>query len=240
MKSEHYEEERLDQFLECTELCDWDNPEVMTAAENVTRGSVSREEAALKIFYFLRDEVVFSISDSRTRASQTLKSRAGECGTKTNLHVALLRASGIPARFHISRCRSVVLTGVIPDWLSSRMPEVVSHFWPEAYLSGRWVACEGLFDKALYEALLSRDAIDRQQIPTIDWDGRTNLMLLKHWVVEDLGTMTSFDDVYEMLDAHRKEEGLPPRIVERIFGRLIYSSFRRHTDRVRRSQFDKN
>ncbi|UCH05648.1 MAG: hypothetical protein JSW05_05645, partial [Candidatus Thorarchaeota archaeon] len=109
-----------------------------------------------------------------------------------------------------------------------------------AYLSGRWVACEGLFDKVLYEALLSRGTIDRQQIPTIEWDGRANLILLKHWVVEDLGTLTSFDDVYEMLDAQRKEEGLPPRMVERIFGRLIYYSFRRHTDRVRRSQFDKD
>jgi hypothetical protein len=241
MKSEQYEEEEgLDRFLECTELCDWDNPEVMRAAENITKGSASQEEAALKTFCFVRDDIVFSISDSRTKASQTLKSRAGECGTKTNLHIALLRASGIPARFRISRCRSAALEGVIPDWLYSRMPEVVSHFWPEAYLSGRWVACEGLFDKALYEALLRRGTIDRQQIPTIDWDGRTNLMLLKHWVVEDLGTMTSFDDVYEMIDANRKEEGLPPRIVERVFGRLIYSSFRRHTDRVRRSQFDKD
>jgi len=51
---------------------------------------------------------------------------------------------------------------------------------------------------------------------------------------------SSFDDVYELLDTHRKEEGPPPRIVERIFGWLIYSSLRRHTNRVRRNQFGEN
>ncbi len=238
MKTGNYEEEGLDRYLECTELCDWDNQEVIRVAEDITRGSVSPEEAALKIFRFVRDEIVFGISDSRTRASQTLKSRAGECGTKTNLHVALLRASGIPARFHVSRCRSEALKGVIPNWLLTRMPPVVSHFWPEAYIFGRWVACEGLFDKRLYQALLGHGDLERQQIPTIEWDGDSNLVLLKHWIVEDLGTLASFDDVYEMLDRRRKEEGLPPRIVERLFGRLIYSSFRSHTERVRMAQFD--
>jgi hypothetical protein len=241
MKIEHnQEEEGLDRYLECTELCDWDNPEVMRASEDITKGTASPEEAALKIFYFVRDEIAFSISDSRTRASQTLKSRAGECGTKTNLHIALLRASGIPARFHVSRCRSEALTGVIPNWLLTRMPQVASHFWPEAYVLGKWVACEGLLDKSLYQALLSRGIIDRQQIPTIEWNGNTDLILLKHWIVEDIGILNSFDDVYEMLDRRRKEEGMPPRIVERLFGWLIYSSFRRHTDRLRRSQFDKD
>ncbi|MFW9802414.1 MAG: transglutaminase family protein [Candidatus Thorarchaeota archaeon] len=241
MKIEHnQEEEGLDRYLECTELCDWDNPEVMRASEDITKGTASPEEAALKIFYFVRDEIAFSISDSRTRASQTLKRRAGECGTKTNLHIALLRASGIPARFHVSRCRSEALEGVIPNWLLTRMPQVASHFWPEVYVLGRWVACEGLFDKRLYQALLSRGNIDRQQIPTIEWDGNTDLILLKHWIVEDLGILNSFDDVYEMLDRRRKEEGMPPRTVERLFGWLIYSSFRRHTDRVRRGQSDKD
>jgi hypothetical protein len=241
MKIEHkQEEEGLDRYLECTELCDWENPEVMRASEDITKGTASSEEAALKIFYFVRDEIAFSISGSRTRASQTLKSRAGECGTKTNLHVALLRALGIPARFHVSRCRSEALEGVIPNWLLKRMPPVVSHFWPEVHVLGRWVACEGLFDKKLYQALLDRGNINRQQIPTIEWDGNTDLILLKHWLVKDLGTLNSFDDVYEMLDRRRKEEGMPPRMVERLFGWLIYSSFRRHTDRMRGGLSDKD
>jgi len=237
MRIKQDEDEGLNRNLESTELCDWENPQIMEIAEEITRGSGSQEAAALKIFYFVRDQIAFSISDSRTKASRTLKRRAGECGTKTNLHVALLRASGIPARFHISRCRSEVLRGVIPDWLFTRMPEIASHFWPEVYLSGRWMACEGLLDKTLFEALVSIGSIDSDQIPTIDWDGTNDLVLLQNWIVDDLGTMASFDDVYEMLDMRRREEGMPPRIVERLFGRIIYSILKRHTDQVRSGLF---
>ncbi len=125
------------QYLKPTELCDWDNPDILRKVKEIRGKSQSQQEKSLNIFYFVRDEIVFSINDARSKASQTLKRGAGECGTKTNLHVALLRASGIPARFHLSKCRSEVLRGIIPDWLSDRMPKVVSHFWPERYASGQ-------------------------------------------------------------------------------------------------------
>ncbi|UCE10495.1 MAG: transglutaminase domain-containing protein [Candidatus Thorarchaeota archaeon] len=233
MKIENESHHDLDRYLESTELCDWRNPSVVETAERVTQGAGSPEEKALRVFHFVRDEVVFSISDPKSKASQTLKRRAGECGTKTNLQIALLRASGIPARFHASKCRSEALKGIIPDWLYTRMPAIVSHFWTEVHINGRWLASEGLFDKPLFEALLDLGLIERQKIPSIEWDGETSLILLKHFIVDDLGIMTSYDDVYCMLDKQRKEEGMPPRIVERLLGRFIYYMFKRRTDRIR-------
>ena len=233
MKTSNMETRYPSQYLESTELCNWDNPEILAKAKEITGEAMTQQEAALKIFYYVRDEIVFSITNSISKASQTLKRGTGECATKNNLHVALLRASGIPARFHLSKCESDSLNGIIPEWLSSRMPKVVSHFWPEVSLSGKWIACEGLFDKDLYNGLLEKNLLDKDRIPTIDWDGENDLIILESWLVEDRGTTPSYEEIYSMLDGQRKEEGMPPRIVERLFGWIIYSSFKRHTDRIR-------
>lgn len=234
MIKDYQKTSETNQYLKPTELCDWDNPDIMRKAREIKRESQSQKETALNIFFFVRDEIAFSINNARSKASQTLRRGGGECGTKTNLHVALLRASGIPARFHLSKCRSEALKGIIPDWLFSRMPTVASHFWPEVYLSGKWVACEGLLDRELYNGLLERELLDRNLIPTIDWNGETSLIILKPWIVEDRGTTLSYEYIYEMLDRTRKEEGMPPRIVDRLFGWIIYSFFKRHTDRIRK------
>ncbi len=234
MTEEYQEASNVSQYLKPTEMCDWKHPDILRKANEIKGKPKTQQETALSIFYYVRDEIVFSINDSKTKASQTLKKGFGECATKTNLHIALLRASGIPARFHLSKCESSSLNGIVPDWLSSRMPDVASHFWPEVYLSGKWIACEGLFDKGLYDGLVERNLLDKNRIPTIDWDGEYDLMILKPWLVEDRGTTSSYEDIYSMLDGTRKEEGMPPRIVERLFGWIIYSSFKRHTDSIRK------
>ena len=234
MMKEHQEVSNTSQYLKPTELCDWNHPDILRKVEDLRRKSKSQQETSLNIFYFVRDEIVFSINDAKSKASQTLKRGTGECVTKTNLHVALLRASGIPARFHLSKCRSEALKGIIPDWLSNRMPKVASHFWPEVYLSGKWIACEGLIDSDLYSGLRKRGLLERNLIPTIDWDGKNSLIILESWLVEDRGTTPSFEYIYTMIDRTRKEEGMPPRIVDRLFGWIIYSFFKRHTDRIRK------
>jgi hypothetical protein len=235
MTSKQEEVSNSSQFMEPTELCDWNHPDILEKAKELVERSKTKREAALDIFNFVRDEIVFSINDAKSKASQTLKRRSGECATKTNLHVALLRASGLPARFHLSKCRSEALKGIIPEWLFNRMPEVASHFWPEVFLSGKWVGCEAMLDRDLYCGLMKKGLLERDLIPTIDWDGETNLVILKPWLVEDRGTTPSYEYIYNMLDRTRKEEGMSPRIVENLFGRIIYSVFRRHTDRIRKS-----
>ncbi len=235
MIERHQEIGEANQYLKSTELCDSCHPDILKKVKEIKGDTKSQQEIALKIFYFVRDEIVFSINDSKSKASQTLRRKTGECGTKTNLHVALLRASGIPARFHLSKCKSESLKGIIPSWLYDRMPKVASHFWPEVYLSGKWIACEGLLDKKLYDGLLKRDLLKKDLIPTINWDGENSLIILKPWLVEDNGTTASYESIYAMLDKRRKEEGMPPRIVDRLFGWIIYSSFKRHTDGIRKS-----
>lgn len=224
----------MEEYLQATTFCDWQAPEILGLAEEICQGAFTEKERALRIFSFIRDEIYFGINNMKTKATGVLKLRTGECGTKTNLQIALLRAVGIPARFRVTRCKSEALRGIVPDWLANRMPPVVSHFWCECFLEGRWVSCEAMLDRPLYESLLEKGQIELEEIPTIDWDGESDLTVMKPWIVQDRGTLASYDDIYEMMDKSRGEEGIPPRIVERLLGWMIYWYLRRYTDKVRK------
>ena len=53
------------------------------------------------VYDFVRDEVAFGYNASdNLPASQVLSDRLGQCNTKGNLFMALLRAVDIPCRFH--------------------------------------------------------------------------------------------------------------------------------------------
>ena len=82
--------------------------------------------------------------------------------------------------------------------------------------------------------MLKQGKITKEQIPTIDWNGKNDLVVLQHWVVEDKGFVNSFDDIYSQLIMNRKKEGLPPAIIEKFFGNFMYNRLAKFTDRVRK------
>jgi len=221
----------MQDYLAATKLCDSDNPWLCQVAGAVVRDASTSEEKALSIFYHVRDAVRFSLAYSRSSASQTLKRGYGECGNKTNAQVALLRAVGIPARFRWVQARSEALHHLIADFVYRNMPPVASHFWCQCFLSGEWVSSELMLDKPLYDGMLQEGLITKEQVPTIDWDGKTDLVLLNPWITEDRGHLPSFDDAIRVLQA--SEEGMPPLWVERIIAPVFYRLNRRYSDRIR-------
>ena len=221
----------MQDYVNATKLCDSGNPWLCRVAEEIAKDARTPEEKALSIFYHVRDAVRFSLAYSRSSASQTLKRGYGECGNKTNAQLALLRAVGIPARFRWVQARSEVLHHLIADFVYRNLPPVVSHFWCECFLSGEWVSCELMLDKPLYDGMLQQGLITNEQVPTIDWDGRTDLVLLKPWITQDRGHLPSFDDAIRVLQA--SEEGMPPLWIEWIIAPLFYRLNRRYSDRIR-------
>ena len=219
-------------YVAASTLCDCDNPWLRMKAEEIIDGAATPEEKALKVFYDVRDHVRFSLAFSRSTASQTLRRGYGECGNKTNAQVALLRAVGIPARFRWVKAKAEVLHHLIEDFVYDHMPPVASHFWCECYLDGRWISCELLLDKPLYDGMLREGLITKEQILTIDWDGRTDLVLLTSWITEDCGHLDSYDDVITALET--SEEGMPPLWIERIIAPVFYRLNLRESDRIRR------
>jgi len=222
----------MQEYVAATNLCDCDNPWLRMKAEEIVDGADIPEEKALKIFYYVRDNVRFSLAYSHSKASQILKRGYGECGNKTNAQVALLRVVGIPARFRWVKAKAVVLHHLIEEFVYKNMPPVASHFWCECYLNEKWISCELLLDKPLYDGMLREGLITKEQVPTIDWDGRTDLVLLTSWITEDCGHLGSYDDVITALES--SEEGMPPLWIERIIAPVFYRLNLRESDRIRR------
>lgn len=218
--------EQVSKYLNPTILCDSDSQEIKKKAHELIKRTKTPKEAALKIFYFVRDEIPYSFDFTDVKASQTLRTRLGLSFQKTNLQIALLRAAGIPARYHRVSCRKQLLRGIISSLLYLVLPEVNPHFWCECYLSRKWVSCEATLDKALVEGMTQRGLVAASQIPAIDWDGANDLIVVKPWIVEDFGAATSLDDLY--LEIVEKQLGL------KILRRILLPLSNRHTNSLRK------
>ncbi len=206
----------MDEYLKPTKLCDCDNAKLKEKAKEIIKGAKTPKEAALKIFYFVREEIAFGMDYPNTKASQTLKKGIGFCYTKTNLQIALLRAVGIPARCHYAHLHKDVLKGIAPRFVYARIP-FVTHLWCECYLAEKWIACEALLDEALYKAQLRTGSLTKEETPTIDWDGEANLILCKPSIAKDVGIFPSVDDV--LMEARRRREPTPPS--NKLFGWFV-------------------
>lgn len=121
----------------------------LTAGENATRGKIE------KLFYFVRDEILFGFpaDGDLVRASDTLLLGFGQCNTKGTLFLALCKASGIPARLHFSLIRKEIQRGLFTGIAYRLMPPLISHAWIEVYVDGDWHRLDSYInDERFYEA----------------------------------------------------------------------------------------
>ena len=194
--------EGMDEYLQSTELCDSTSEQIVAKAEELTMGAETPKEAAMKVFYFVRDQIPFTTGRADARASDSLAEGRGFCVTKPNLQIALLRAMGIPARYRHLCLKKEVLKGILPDWAYDPHPDTIGyHPWCECYLSGKWTVCEPLFDKPLYNAAVEAEFLSTEDVPSIDWDGNSDLKVVTPWILEDKGTFASLDDLFRAVQA---------------------------------------
>ena len=218
--------EGMDEFLRATGLCDSNSEDIKQKAHELVKDVKTPKEAAAKIFYFVRDEIPYLLDLPDVKASDTLIKGLGECYHKTNLQIALLRAAGIPARYHRIAIRKEMFQGIFSQLVYRTVPEVAeTRPYCECYLSGKWIACEALYDKELFEAMIAKGFPATKQIPTIDWDGESDLILDTPWMVKDIGTYDSYDDVF--IESAKQAR---PKIIQHIG---VYLS-NRHTNKIRR------
>ena len=210
--------EGMNEYLGPTNLCDCDHAGLHQRAREIVEGAESDKEKSLKIFYFVRDEIPYGMDYPSAKASRTLRKGIGYCYNKTNLQIALLRSVDIPARCHYVLQSIELLQPIIPRLIYERMPKVAGHPWCECYLSGEWIACETVLDEALYQANLRKGLITKEQIPTIDWDGQTDLVPVKPWIAEDVGIFPSLDDM--LREVGKRGETAPPS--NKLFAWLIF------------------
>jgi len=219
--------EGMVEYLQATELGDSDNSEVNNKALELTKDAPTPKEAAMNIFAFVRDQVLFGFNRFDAKASETLKGGVGFCITKTILHVALLRAAGIPARYHQVVLSNESLKGLVPEPIfRKKIPrEIWYHHWAECYLSGKWVACEPLFDKRLYKAACKKGIINKEKVPNIDWDGENDLIVVADFMLEDKGVFHSQDELFKKIRIENKLPG--------IIGKIVLRYMNQHLNKLR-------
>ena len=132
--------EGMEEYLKPTDLCDSGSQAIKAKAKELTEDVDSAKKAAQRIFGFVRDGILFGFDRRDDKASDTLKKQVGFCVTKTNLQVALLRAAGIPARYHQAVLTKEALKGILSAFVYRSVPEKIwFHPWCECYLSEKWI-----------------------------------------------------------------------------------------------------
>lgn len=220
--------ENMMQFLTPTPLCDSDNAKVREKAEDLVGDGEDPTAAALKIFYFIRDGIRFAMYYPDARASATLGHGSGFCMTKTNLQMALLRVAGIPCRCHLVQVPKEMNQSFLPAFFLKRVPDLIVHPWCECYLEGKWVACDSVLDEAAYRGLIKGGHLSEAEMPSIDWDGKTDVIFGKSQVKVDLGTFPSWD---EGLRESREHGGVPP--TNKVLGPILFSIANRRIRDIR-------
>jgi hypothetical protein len=105
-----------------------DDPEIIAMAQELTDGPPDAWQAAIAVADWVYRNIAYQITG--TGAQQCLTDRQGDCGPKSYLTIALLRAAGIPAR---------MVGGVM--YAGGRFGQ---HYWVEAWMgeTAGWVPLE--------------------------------------------------------------------------------------------------
>ena len=218
-----------------TRLTDSDHPLIIETARRVTENSMNDQDAAIKIFYYVRDTILFGGSNLFAKASSTLKSGIGDCGIKSNVQVSLLHASGIPARLRATYIKSEPLKRILPVSIANKMQEEeILHLGCECYLSGKWIACQTSYDKQMFEVDNKIESDPENRITSIDWDGEKDLILFHKWQTRDVTAFNSYDDFFEYAKHAEEKNLVPPRLFWLLFGGVANRSLNRHLDKLRK------
>jgi Transglutaminase-like superfamily len=184
----------ISRYLAPSAWCDSEHALVRQLAFEVTRDARTVKEAAVALFYWVRDNVAYTMGDWNYRASETLAMRVGTCSNKANLMVAMARSLGIPAGFHVQyiQTASYFAGGFIP-LVSALVRDKAIHVYPTLLIDGRWVRCDPTDDRALSDAIAAIVPHAR----TFDFDGERDALLpfADGAVLSDLGPLPEIDEM---------------------------------------------
>ncbi len=184
----------MEKYLKSSDICDTDSEFIRDLIVNLKLDGLSQVEKAIKLFYYVRDSIRYSViipsfDRDSFRASHTLKQNTSYCIPKAIALSTLARAVGIPARLHFV------------DFINHRLSEKLTKLWgtnlmaghcfSELYLNGKWVKATPALDL--------RTCTIHGFIP-VEFDGENDAMLPSHdkWgnphveYVNDHGTFDHF------------------------------------------------
>jgi transglutaminase-like putative cysteine protease len=163
MKTSLSEDFRI--YLQPTEFIDSNSPEVIKFARSEAKGAKTQVEKAVKIFYAVRDQIIYdpyhlNLSPYKFRASVVLAKKSGFCVEKAILLAAMARVLEIPVRLRFADVRNYLITEQLRKFMQTDL--FVFHGYTELFLNNKWVKATPTFNRSLCE---------RSGIRPIDFDG---------------------------------------------------------------------
>jgi len=196
-------------YLTTTAMLDFEQPRIKVLIEQKGWQQLSNYDAIGEIYRYVRDDILFGYNaDDRLAASQVLKDGYGQCNTKGTLLMALLRAVGIPTRFHGFTIYNELQRGAIPNYLFYLAPDRIIHSWVEVYLNERWINLEGYIIDRPYLEKVQASVSDQcapfsgygiatkcLENPDVDWRGE-DTYIQREGIADDFGIYVQPDDFY--------------------------------------------
>jgi len=183
----------IEELLKPTFFLDWDHPFVLKKAQDLVKdiSEGNQVKRAVTLFYFVRDEVKYSVSDSHNaihketlKSSTTIERGFGFCIPKAILLASIARAIKIPSKLHFF---DIINHLSLKNVENKENIPLLFHGFVELYINNRWVEANCAFDKELCL---------RKNYPVVEFDGINDALFSKtnkigeNFVdyIEDLGT----------------------------------------------------
>ena len=157
----------LEIYLLPTYFVDSDHPDIIAYTRKVVGDETDPLKKAVKLYYAVRDDFRYypyniNLNHEELKASTLLNrpTKAGYCTEKACLYNAVLRAAGIPSRFHFFDVRNHI---GVEKFLELIKTDVLAyHACSEAFLNGKWVKATPAFNRELCE---------KTGVPPLEFDG---------------------------------------------------------------------
>lgn len=208
---EHQLEKSVDfkNYLKRTDILDFDKPSIKSLIKEKGWNKMTETNKVRGIYAYVKDEVKFGYNtDDNISASEVLKDGFGQCNTKANLFMALLRAVGVPNRMHGFTIHKRLQKGAITGIWYKLSPKNILHSWVEVYVNTEWYNLEGLILDKLYLTALQEKFSDCKttfcgygaytdhfQKPQVEWE-MNDTYIQKKGIDQDYGLFDSPDEFY--------------------------------------------
>lgn len=124
----------LQHLTQATPLLDVHHPVLTQLIQQRAWQNLPLFERIGAVYGFVRDEIAFGYNGSDDLpASQVLADGIGQCNTKSTLLMALLRAVGLPCRFHGFTIDKTLQRGAITGVAYLLAPRSIIHSWVVLY-----------------------------------------------------------------------------------------------------------
>jgi hypothetical protein len=229
----------MNPLLAATPLLDFHHPDIEALVARRGWRALPMHERIGAVYDFVRNEIPFGYNEGdELPASRVLADGLGQCNTKGVLLMALLRAVGVPCRFHGFTIDKALQKGAVTGLAYGLAPRSIVHSWVEVDLAGRWLNLEGFILDAAYLGRLQQRFAGARAFcgygaatpdlmnPGVDWCGR-DTYIQKDGINHDFG-------VFDSPDAFFARHGSNLSGFKRwLFQRVVRHRMNRHVRRIR-------